>query len=137
PQRGSSGVPGRPVLRAVAAPRAGEGPRAHRHPARAAHVAALHLGPRVRSAQGPRAPPGPRRGRRGRAMTTRWEVVATWALVLGGTLGAWSLAAATLPLPDYYLPPPSAVLAALVDLTAKGILPTYVFESARRIVLAT
>jgi NitT/TauT family transport system permease protein/taurine transport system permease protein len=29
------------------------------------------------------------------------------------------------------------VLAALVDLTVKGILPTYVFESMRRIVLAT
>lgn len=70
-------------------------------------------------------------------MTARWEIVATWAVVLGGVLGAWSLAAATLPLPDYYLPPPSAVLAALVDLTAKGILPTYVFESLRRIVFAT
>jgi len=70
-------------------------------------------------------------------MTTRREIVATWAMVLGGALAAWSLAAATLPLPDYYLPPPSAVLAALVDLTAKGILPTYVFESLRRIVLAT
>ena len=70
-------------------------------------------------------------------MTTRWEIVVTWAVVLGGALAAWSLAAATLPLPDYYLPPPSAVLAALVDLTAKGILPTYVFESLRRILLAT
>jgi taurine transport system permease protein len=70
-------------------------------------------------------------------MTARWEAVTTWVLVLGGTLAAWSLAAATLPLPEYYLPPPTAVLTALVDLTVKGILPTFVFESLRRILLAT
>jgi NitT/TauT family transport system permease protein/taurine transport system permease protein len=69
-------------------------------------------------------------------VTRRWEVAATWALVLGAATAAWSLAAATLPLPDYYLPPPSAVLAALADLTAKGILPTFVVESLRRILLA-
>jgi taurine transport system permease protein len=56
--------------------------------------------------------------------------------VLAAGLGAWALAAATLPVPDYYLPPPTAVLAALADLTAKGILPTYVLESLRRILLA-
>jgi ABC-type nitrate/sulfonate/bicarbonate transport system permease component len=64
------------------------------------------------------------------------EVVATWLVVLGGGVAAWTLAAATLPLPDYYLPPPTAVLAAFVDLTAKGILPAYVGQSLRRILLA-
>jgi taurine transport system permease protein len=56
--------------------------------------------------------------------------------VLAAGTGAWALAAATLPLPDYYLPPPTAVLDALADLTVKGILPTYVLESLRRILLA-
>jgi NitT/TauT family transport system permease protein/taurine transport system permease protein len=70
-------------------------------------------------------------------MTARRETIATWTLVLGAFVAAWSVAAATLPVPDYYLPPPTAVLAALVDLTVKGILPTYVFESMRRILLAT
>ena len=56
--------------------------------------------------------------------------------MLAAGLGAWALAAATLPLPEYYLPPPTAVLGALVDLTVKGILPTYVLESLRRILLA-
>jgi NitT/TauT family transport system permease protein/taurine transport system permease protein len=64
------------------------------------------------------------------------QVVATWLVVLGGGVAAWTLAAATLPLPDYYLPPPTAVLAAFVDLTAKGILPAYVGQSLRRILLA-
>jgi len=63
-------------------------------------------------------------------------VVVTWITLLAAGLGAWSVAAATLPLPDYYLPPPTAVLAAFVDLTVKGILPTYVFASLRRILLA-
>ena len=70
-------------------------------------------------------------------MTARREALATWLVVLGAAVAAWSLAAATLPVPEYFLPPPGAVLAALVDLTAKGILPAYVFESLRRIVLAT
>ncbi|MBI4607703.1 MAG: ABC transporter permease [Candidatus Rokubacteria bacterium] len=69
-------------------------------------------------------------------MTRRWELVATWIAVLAATTGAWGVAAATLPLPDYYLPAPTAVLAALGDLVAKGILPTYVVASLRRIVLA-
>jgi NitT/TauT family transport system permease protein/taurine transport system permease protein len=67
---------------------------------------------------------------------SRRETLLTWALLLGGLLGAWSLAAATLPLPSYYLPPPSAVLGALTELTAKGILPLYVAESMRRILTA-
>ncbi len=69
-------------------------------------------------------------------MSRGWELVGTWALVLGGLVGAWSVAAATLPVPDYFLPPPGAVLASLAELTGKGILPTYVGESLRRIVLA-
>jgi NitT/TauT family transport system permease protein/taurine transport system permease protein len=69
-------------------------------------------------------------------VTARREIVATWVVVLAASMGAWSLAAATLPVPAYYLPPPTAVLAALRDLTAKGILPTYVADSLRRIVVA-
>lgn len=69
-------------------------------------------------------------------MSLRWELLGTWALVLAGLLGAWSVAAATLPVPDYFLPPPTAVLGALAELATKGILPTYVAESLRRIVLA-
>ncbi|HEV8441110.1 MAG TPA: ABC transporter permease [Methylomirabilota bacterium] len=69
-------------------------------------------------------------------MTRRWEIVAAWGVVLATTAVGWSLAAATLPLPDYYLPPPGAVLAALSDLVWKGVLPTYVAESLRRMLLA-
>jgi NitT/TauT family transport system permease protein/taurine transport system permease protein len=69
-------------------------------------------------------------------VTLRWEGLATWLAVLAAVAGAWALAAATLPLPDYYLPPPTAVLAALSDLVTKGILPTYVIESVRRLVVA-
>jgi NitT/TauT family transport system permease protein/taurine transport system permease protein len=69
-------------------------------------------------------------------VTRRWEIVAAWGVVLATTAVGWSLAAATLPLPDYYLPPPGAVLAALSDLVWKGVLPTYVAESLRRMLLA-
>jgi NitT/TauT family transport system permease protein/taurine transport system permease protein len=65
-----------------------------------------------------------------------WELAAIWFLFLGGSLAAWSLAAATLPVPDYVLPPPTALLTAFADLVVKGILPTYVGESLRRIFLA-
>jgi NitT/TauT family transport system permease protein/taurine transport system permease protein len=64
------------------------------------------------------------------------EAVATWIGVLAAGLGGWSLAAAILAVPEYVLPPPTAVLAALADLVAKGILPAYVGESLRRLVLA-
>lgn len=60
----------------------------------------------------------------------------TWVLLLAGVAAAWSLAAATLPVPPYYLPPPTAVLAAGVELTVKGMLPVYVGESLWRIFLA-
>ena len=68
-------------------------------------------------------------------MTVR-ETAITWVLLLAGFFGAWSLASATLPVPAYVLPPPTAVLAAGHDLVVKGILPTYVFESLRRMVTA-
>ena len=67
---------------------------------------------------------------------TRGETIATWTLLLMAALGAWSLAAATLPVPSYYLPPPTAVVAAFGDLVTKGILPAYVAASARRIAMA-
>lgn len=66
----------------------------------------------------------------------RWELATTWVVFLGALLAAWSLAAATLPVPDYFLPPPLAVFASGAELIAKGILPTYVAESLRRILLA-
>jgi taurine transport system permease protein len=66
----------------------------------------------------------------------RWEIAATWAVFLGGMLAAWSVAAATLPVPAYFLPPPLAVLTSGVELITKGILPTYVAESVRRILVA-
>jgi NitT/TauT family transport system permease protein/taurine transport system permease protein len=57
-------------------------------------------------------------------------------MILTASAAAWSLAAATRPVPGYYLPPPSAVLSAFVELVAKGMLPIYIGESLRRIVLA-
>ena len=61
-------------------------------------------------------------------MTAR-ETLVTWVLLLVGLVAAWSVAAATLPVPTYVLPPPTAVLSAAHDLVVKGILPTYVAES--------
>jgi len=66
----------------------------------------------------------------------RAEAVVAWGLLLGGFLVAWSVASATLPVPPYFLPPPTAVLASAGELVAKGILPFYVAESLRRIVTA-
>ena len=65
-----------------------------------------------------------------------WEIASTWILILAVGIAAWSLAAATLPVPDYFLPPPSTVLSAFVELMTKGMLPTYIVESLRRILLA-
>jgi NitT/TauT family transport system permease protein/taurine transport system permease protein len=67
---------------------------------------------------------------------TRAEALTAWTLILAAGLSAWAVAAATLPLPPYYLPPPTAVVAAFGDLVAKGILPYYVGESLRRILVA-
>lgn len=66
----------------------------------------------------------------------RWELATTWLVFLGALLAAWSLAAATLPVPDYVLPPPLTVFASGAELIAKGILPLYVGESLRRILVA-
>jgi NitT/TauT family transport system permease protein/taurine transport system permease protein len=67
---------------------------------------------------------------------SRGEAAVAWGLLLAGFFAAWSLAAATLPVPPYFLPPPAAVLASAGELVAKGILPFYVAESLRRIVTA-
>jgi taurine transport system permease protein len=67
---------------------------------------------------------------------SRSETAVAWGLLLGGFFAAWSLASATLPVPAYFLPPPTAVLASAGELVAKGILPFYVAESLRRIVTA-
>jgi NitT/TauT family transport system permease protein/taurine transport system permease protein len=69
-------------------------------------------------------------------MARLWEMAAAWSLLLLGVLGVWSLAAVRLPVPEYFLPPPTAVLSALAELSVKGILPTFVGESVRRILLA-
>lgn len=67
---------------------------------------------------------------------SRRETAVTWVVLLAAFLAAWSLASATLPVPPYFLPPPTAVAAAFVDLVAKGILPVYVMESLGRILVA-
>jgi NitT/TauT family transport system permease protein/taurine transport system permease protein len=67
---------------------------------------------------------------------SRAEAAVAWGLLLGGFLAAWSVASATLPVPAYFLPPPTAVLASAGELVTKGILPFYVAESLRRIVTA-
>jgi NitT/TauT family transport system permease protein/taurine transport system permease protein len=101
-------------------------------------VEAAGVGPDVRGDARARASPGPRGGRwrGGPRLTSRRETILTWIAVLAGGLALWSAASALLPLPDYFLPPPTSVLAALVELVVKGILPVYVAESARRILMA-
>jgi NitT/TauT family transport system permease protein/taurine transport system permease protein len=69
-------------------------------------------------------------------MTARAEAAATWTALLAATLGLWTLASATLPGPDWLLPPPTAVIEAFVDLWVKGILPVYIAESLRRMLFA-
>jgi len=69
-------------------------------------------------------------------MERRWEIASTWAMTLALTIAIWSVAAATLPVPDYFLPPPSTVLSAFAEMMAKGMLPAYIGESLRRILLA-
>lgn len=67
---------------------------------------------------------------------SRAETLVAWGMLLAGFFAAWSLATASLPVPAYFLPPPTAVLGAAGELLAKGILPFYVAESLRRIVMA-
>ena len=69
-------------------------------------------------------------------MGRHWEIASTWIVILSASVAAWSLAAATLPVPDYFLPPPAAIPTGFAELVAKGILPAYVGESLRRILLA-
>jgi taurine transport system permease protein len=65
-----------------------------------------------------------------------WEIASIWIVIVTASIAAWSVGAATLPVPDYFLPPPSAVVSAFVELIAKGMLPTFIAESLRRIILA-
>jgi taurine transport system permease protein len=67
---------------------------------------------------------------------SRSGTAVAWLTLLAGFFAAWSLAAATLPVPAYVLPPPTAVLDAAGELTRKGMLPFYLAESLRRIVTA-
>lgn len=69
-------------------------------------------------------------------MARPWGIAATWMLLLAGSLAVWSLATTLFRIPGYFLPPPSAVLAAGVELVVKGMLPVYVGESLRRMLLA-
>jgi taurine transport system permease protein len=66
----------------------------------------------------------------------RWEIATTWVVVLGGVVAAWAVVSATTTLPAYFLPSPLEVLNAGAELVTKGILPLYVGESLRRILLA-
>src|SRR5712664_3070527 len=50
--------------------------------------------------------------KKGRSVMLRREVVLAWIVVLAGFFGVWSLMAATLPVPAYFLPPPTAVVEA-------------------------
>jgi ABC-type nitrate/sulfonate/bicarbonate transport system permease component len=54
---------------------------------------------------------------------SRTGAAVAWGFLLAGFVAAWSLAAASLPVPAYFLPPPTAVLGAAGELLAKGILP--------------
>jgi len=67
---------------------------------------------------------------------TARQTLVTWILLLAGFFAVWSVAAATLPVPAYVLPAPMAVVEAGRDLVVKGILPTYVAESLRRMLMA-
>ncbi len=69
-------------------------------------------------------------------MERYWEIASTWIVILAASIAAWSLTAAILPVPDYFLPSPAAVLSAFIELIVKGMLPTYIGESLRRILLA-
>ncbi len=68
-----------------------------------------------------------------RVRNVSWGMVAAAA----AAVGLWGAASRTIPHADLYLPSPGAVAAALVELMAKGILPDYVVESLRRVILAT
>jgi NitT/TauT family transport system permease protein/taurine transport system permease protein len=62
-----------------------------------------------------------------------WGMFAAAAVAVG----LWGAASRMIPQANLYLPSPGAVGAALMELLAKGILPDYMAESLRRVVLAT
>jgi len=62
-----------------------------------------------------------------------WGMFAAAAVAVG----LWDAISQVLPQANLYLPSPGAVWAALLELLAKGILPDYMAESLRRVVLAT
>src|SRR5262249_18888332 len=148
PQRRGGGVPGGPLLCPVAAPGAREGDDPGGDRPRAPHVAAARRRSGVRRDEGAGVRAGARRGRRGGGARgvvgpglmgrrrgpggpaagggASAELLATWVGLLAAGLGVWSLAAATLPVPEYVLPSPGAVAASFVELVRKGILPAYV-----------
>ncbi|HWU37689.1 MAG TPA: hypothetical protein VN203_08525, partial [Candidatus Acidoferrum sp.] len=69
-------------------------------------------------------------------MPRPWGIAATWMLLLAGVLAVWSLTVTVFRFPAYFLPSPTAVVAAGVEMMVKGMLPVYVGESLRRMVLA-
>ncbi len=56
---------------------------------------------------------------------------------IAAVIGLWDVTSHLIPQSNLYLPSPASVGAALVELFAKGILPDYMAESLRRVVLAT
>jgi taurine transport system permease protein len=62
-----------------------------------------------------------------------------WGMIVAAAVavGLWSAASRLIPHSELYLPSPAAVVTALLELLVKGILPDYVMESMRRVVLAT
>ena len=70
---------------------------------------------------------------RRRPLRIPWGMFAAAAVAVG----LWGAASRAIPHADLYLPSPGAVGAALAELLAKGILPDYMGESLRRVVLAT
>ena len=62
-----------------------------------------------------------------------------WGMFVAAAVavGLWGVASRLIPQSNLYLPSPGDVGAALLELVAKGILPDYVAESLRRVVLAT
>src|SRR3974377_730968 len=72
----------------------------------------------------------------GGGVSRPWGIAATWMLLLAGVLAVWSLTVTVFRFPAYFLPSPTAVVAAGVEMMVKGMLPVYVGESLRRMVLA-
>jgi peptide/nickel transport system permease protein len=78
------------------------------------------------------------------AAKNKWDVVSRsphipWGMLAAAAVavGLWGAASRLIPQSNLYLPSPAAVGAALLELSAKGILPDYMTESLRRVVLAT